>query len=245
MIKGLLFDYGGTIDTNGIHWAVVLKNSYQHFGVEIPDTLFSQAYTFGERSLALQSLVRPTDNFLDVLRLKVRQQFLFLEEQGFLTNPEAIEMIAAHCNEFAADTVSVTRITLEELAKTYPLVMVSNFYGNLHTVLQEFGILHLFQSVIESAVVGCRKPDPKIYQLGVDSLGFNAVECMVVGDTFGKDIVPAKAIGCPSIWLKCQGWEEDPEKIRESGILADYTITDFAEIPALLISENSTSQNTP
>ncbi|SDL71683.1 HAD family hydrolase [Pedobacter antarcticus] len=234
MIKGLLFDYGGTIDTNGIHWAVVLKNAYQHFGIEVPETLFSQAYTFGERSLALKAMVKPEHNFLDVLRLKVGQQFQFLNEQGFITNPEAIEMIAAHCNEFAADTISVTKRTLEELAEKYPLVMVSNFYGNLHTVLRDFDILHLFKEVIESAVVGCRKPDPKIYQLGVDALGFAPEECMVVGDTFGKDIVPAKAVGCPVIWLKCQGWEEDPEKILETGILADFTITDFAEIPAII-----------
>lgn len=234
MIKGLLFDYGGTIDTNGIHWAVVLKNSYQHYGLEVPEELFSQAYTFGERSLALQALVVPEHNFLDVLRLKVRQQFQFLNEQGFETNSEAIEMIAAHCNEFAADTISVTRQTLEELSKDFPMVMVSNFYGNLRTVMKDFNLLHLFDEVIESAVVGCRKPDPQIYQMGVDSLGFAPAECMVIGDTFGKDIVPGKAVGCQTIWLKCQGWEEDPQKITATGIVSDYTITDFAAIPAIV-----------
>ena len=31
-IKGLIFDYGGTLDTNGIHWSEVLWEMYLHRG---------------------------------------------------------------------------------------------------------------------------------------------------------------------------------------------------------------------
>ena len=56
----------------------------------------------------------------------------------------------------------------------YRLVLVSNFYGNIQTILKDFGLLDFFDDIIESSVVGVRKPDPAIYRLGVDAMGFAA-----------------------------------------------------------------------
>ena len=63
---------------------------------------------------------------------------------------------------------------LKELSEKYPLVLVSNFYGNVETVLKDFGIDTYFKEIIESAVVGVSKPDPKIFSLGVEALGLPA-----------------------------------------------------------------------
>ena len=43
-IKGIIFDYGGTIDTNGIHWAEVLWSLYREHGVPVDRDAFRQAY---------------------------------------------------------------------------------------------------------------------------------------------------------------------------------------------------------
>jgi len=231
MIKGLLFDYGGTIDTNGLHWAVVLKDSYQKFNIQVPDDLFAKAYAFGERSLAINPIIKPSHIFYDVLRLKVEQQFVFMREHGFNTDEANIELIAGYCNQFAKETVERAKPVLRGLSAEYPMVMVSNFYGNLNAVLENFGIRELFLDVVESAVVGVRKPNPEIYQLGVDSLGLKAEECLVIGDSFSKDINPAKEIGCRTIWLKGQGWEDG--RVNNSGsttVRSDIEIQDFTEI---------------
>lgn len=34
-IQGIIFDYGGTIDTNGRHWAEVLWEKYKTFDVPV------------------------------------------------------------------------------------------------------------------------------------------------------------------------------------------------------------------
>ena len=34
-IDGIIFDYGGTLDTNGRHWANVLWEGYQHALIDI------------------------------------------------------------------------------------------------------------------------------------------------------------------------------------------------------------------
>ena len=87
-----------------------------------------------------------------------------------------------------------------------PMVLVSNFYGNISVVLGEFGFDGLFQTVIESAVVGIRKPDPRIFLLGVEALGLKAEEVSVVGDSLEKDIIPAHKAGCRTVWLSGEGW---------------------------------------
>lgn len=65
-------------------------------------------------------------------------------------------------------------------------MLVSNFYGNIQTILKDFGLLDFFDEIIESSVVGVRKPDPAIYRLGVDAMGFVAKNVLVVGDSFSK-----------------------------------------------------------
>ena len=35
-IKGLIFDYGGTIDTHGEHWSDIIFQGYKEAGVTIP-----------------------------------------------------------------------------------------------------------------------------------------------------------------------------------------------------------------
>ena len=51
-IKGIIFDYGGTLDSRGVHWSEVLWNGYQQAGVPIDKETFRNAYVEGERALA-------------------------------------------------------------------------------------------------------------------------------------------------------------------------------------------------
>ena len=90
------------------------------------------------------------------------------------------------------------------------MVLVSNFYGNIATVLREFGLDGIFQTIVESAVVGVRKPDPQIFTLGVEALGLRPEEVVVVGDSVDKDIIPAHNAGCQTVWFKGEGWTDDP-----------------------------------
>ena len=106
------------------------------------------------------------------------------------------------------------------------MVLVSNFYGNVDTVLGEFQLDHLFNDVVGSAMVGIRKPDPRIYKMGVDCLNLSPSEVVVVGDSFYKDIEPAKKIGCQAVWFKGESWTD--EKYDET--FPDRVITDLAQL---------------
>ena len=114
----------------------------------------------------------------------------------------------------AKGVVNNARKVLQKVEKKYKMVLVSNFYGNIRTILEDFGLLCHFEEVIESSVVGVRKPDPAIFALGVEALDFSPEQVAVVGDSYTKDILPAHSIGCHTVWLKGIGWE--PEEHDET-----------------------------
>lgn len=212
-IKGIIFDYGGTLDTGGDHWSHVIREGWNKAGVAANDALFREAYVYAERELERVEHILPSHNFGDVLDIKMQIELQYLAETGNFA-PALIEEkakeIAAYCYEVAKENVAKSKDVLETLAQKYPLVLVSNFYGNIETVLEDFGILHCFKKVIESEKVGVRKPDPKIFELGVKALGMKPEDVLVVGDSIKNDIEPAKAIGCQTVLIEGRGWDDTP-----------------------------------
>lgn len=212
MIKGIIFDYGGTLDSRGVHWSEILWDGFCHAAVPIDKTSFRSAYVEGERALARERIILPQDNFYDLLVKKVTLEISFLPlEAEADTRAEWIEQIATYCDDAARTCINEARPILEELHKCFPLMLVSNFYGNIDEVLREYGIRNMFKGIIESSVVGIRKPNPTLFRLGVDALELPPQEVLVVGDSLRKDIEPAEQLGCQTLWLKGKGWTADED----------------------------------
>lgn len=215
-IKGIIFDYGGTLDTGGDHWSEVIWKAWQQAGIAVDKAEFREAYVFAERELARTLHILPHHNFHDLLDIKMQIELQHLCEMGLFA-PADVEAkakeTAAICYASARAAIEKARPVLEELSKRYPLVLVSNFYGNVESVLRDFDLDRYFKKVVESAVVGVRKPDPAIFRLGVEALGLKPEQVLVIGDSYRKDIVPAESIGCKVAWLKGKGWtaEEDAQ----------------------------------
>lgn len=276
-IKGIIFDYGGTLDTRGDHWSEVLWQGYEHFGIGVADDeevepgvsihkqAFRDAYVYGERALAVNPIVTPDFHFEDILREKLILELNFLagkelletgkddaEKQAKLGNfgkdseasseslflslsDSEIHQIAAdmarYINSKTLELLHENKQVLEHLKQAgYPMVLVSNFYGNINQVLKDAGIDGYFKDVIESAVVGVRKPNPAIFALGVCALDLPASQVLVVGDTYGKDIIPAHKLGCHTLWIKGLQWEE--KKVDES--IPDGIIKKLSEMEGFL-----------
>ena len=273
-IKGIIFDYGGTLDTRGDHWSEVLWQGYEHFGigvaadeevepgVSIHKQAFRDAYVYGERALAVNPIVTPDFHFEDILREKLILELNFLagkelletgkddaEKQAKLGNDSdasseslflslsdseihqiSVDM-AHYINAKTLDLLHENKQVLEHLKEAgYPMVLVSNFYGNINQVLKDAEIDGYFKDVIESAVVGVRKPNPAIFALGVCALDLPASQVLVVGDTYGKDIIPAHKLGCHTLWIKGLQWEE--KQVDES--IPDGIIRKLSEMEEFL-----------
>ena len=231
MIKGIIFDYGGTLDSRGVHWSEVLWQGYQQADVPIDKETFRTAYVEGERALARERIILPQDDFHTLLIKKVALEISFLPDQpDNATRDRWVEEIAAYCDNAARTCINEAMPMLETLHQRYPMMLVSNFYGNIDEVLRAYGIRHLFKGIIESAVVGIRKPNPTLFRLGVDALELNAQDVLVVGDSLRKDIEPAEQLGCQVLWLKGKGWTQEEDAQTHPHTITSVTqVTDWLE----------------
>lgn len=232
MIKAILFDYGGTLDTAARHWFHVLYEGYIHAGCSITADQFRPAYVYAERALARNHYIRPTDDFFALLQKKVTIEVEYLLHNKVLKlskgleHYKLIESVALYCEAYARRHVKAAAPLLSRYSQKFHVVMVSNFYGNLSHILQKYGIAHNFDQIIESAVVGVRKPDPSIYRLAIESVGVGAADCVVVGDSYTKDILPASQLGCETVWFKGEEWES----VTRDESLPTHVITSLSEL---------------
>lgn len=60
------------------------------------------------------------------------------------------------------------------------------------------GVMELFDVVVESSKAGCRKPDPRFYEIACDELGIEPTEAVFLDD-LGINLKPAKAMGMTTI----------------------------------------------
>lgn len=59
-------------------------------------------------------------------------------------------------------------------------------------------VMSLFRVVIESSKVGCRKPEPRFYEIACEQLGVRPDECIFLDD-LGINLKPAAAMGMRTI----------------------------------------------
>jgi FMN phosphatase YigB (HAD superfamily) len=225
-LKAILFDFGGTIDTNGVHWSEMFWAYYQRRNIRVGKPEFEKAFVRSDGML----LAEPDIAALD-FRTMILRQFRF--QFGILGVPDAARLADAAGAECYADVQAIaarSRTLLQAFSGTYRLGVVSNFYGNLEKVCREFSLGDLFAVMVDSVVEGVRKPDPAIFSLALGRLGVAGPETYVVGDSYERDIVPAKLLGCSTIWLKGQSWTTP-----KSTEAADYTITSLEALKSIVL----------
>lgn len=227
MIRGILTDFGGTVDTDGIHWFRMFREAYSSCGNDLPEDMLRMAYVHAERTLGRNHVIEPSFTFSRTLETKIALQTGFLLSEG--VHVTGADAICDFCMDKVRNNVAtVSSPVLESLSERYPIVLVTNFYGNMNRVLDELGIARFFKGVVESSVVGVRKPDSRIFGMGCDVLGLHPCDVLMVGDSPDKDIVPAASAGCRTCLLdRGLSFEGAPA----SDFRADCTIHTFADLP--------------
>jgi len=86
-------------------------------------------------------------------------------------------------------------------AKRLRLGIVSNWDTRLPDVLKRLRLGLFFDSVIYSSAVGAEKPDRRIFETALRSLGVSAGEALHVGDGRLEDVEGAQAVGMRALHL--------------------------------------------
>ena len=118
------------------------------------------------------------------------------------------------------------RETLEALARSgYRLGVVSNAEGRVARDLDGAGYASLFETVVDSHLVGVQKPDPAIFRIALDRMGASADRTVFVGDVPAVDVAGARAAGLAPILLDRHDLYRDVDVPR---------LRSIRELPALL-----------
>ncbi len=67
------------------------------------------------------------------------------------------------------------------------IAIVSNSEGMLDQLFEKLGILQCFDTVVDSAKVGCEKPDARIFQVACERTGTTPAHALHLGDTMATD----------------------------------------------------------
>ncbi len=114
------------------------------------------------------------------------------------------ELLSVYTNCFCAFSKAAVGVpsALKALRGRYRLGVISNGPSPFQERnLRGLRLPVTFDSIIVSAAVGLRKPDPKIFRLGCEELGVEPAEAVYVGDNPSVDIVGASSAGLQTIFI--------------------------------------------
>ena len=85
------------------------------------------------------------------------------------------------------------------------MAVVSNANGTVAVLLQRLELAPYFQAVVDSAVEGVEKPDPRIFEIALHRLGADRRTAVHVGDMYEIDVVGARRAGVRPVLLDAEG----------------------------------------
>ena len=204
-INGIFFDLYGTLLVYGnmdAAWSDWLNTLYEQLKL--------RGFT-----RSIDSLAKSCDQFFGKSEPTPRQHNLTVFEQRILNlcfdlelniTAEDIKVIANKIANAWQKHISLdpeAHRVLNTLQHSKKLALVSNFDHppHVHSVLSTLGLTPYFGSVVISAEVGVKKPDPRIFDAALEQTGLKPEEVIYVGDT-EDDTKAARAAGMVPILIQ-------------------------------------------
>jgi len=219
----VLFDFGGTLDGPGDPWLERFARCYQACDANVSRAALCAAFGHSTRRSYADPDMR-TRRLHDTVACHVAWQMEFLARDDRACT-EAI--VAAFVAQTRA-SLAASRALLERWRERARLGVISNFYGNVQLLLDEAGIAPVLTTIVDSAVVGVAKPDPRIFELALMGERVPADRALYVGDSLEKDVAGAHAAGIATAWLP------GTEGIGTHAGEADFVLQRLEDVEALL-----------
>lgn len=225
MIRAILFDMGGTIDGDGQHWLDRFLALYKTLGVELPRDSIRDAFDEAERRSALDETIA-SSNLAQMIELHVEWQLARLGLQDPDLAKHLVEGFITPVRKAAAGNAQLLATLVE---RGFELGVVSNGCGNVEKLCADLGYATHLSVIVDSRRAGLFKPDPAIFLHAAEKLGGAPGTMMMVGDSFERDVLPAKKAGMKTAWL-----EGTPPRECPDPSLVDLHLRRLADLPAAL-----------
>jgi putative hydrolase of the HAD superfamily len=211
-IETLLFDFGGTLDADGVAWKERFYTLYRAEGLNMTADAFAPAFYAADGPL-VGSLPSAADLSGTVhalaanLEAELARRSAATDETGTVaeqTDGHRSQRVASRFLSEASAAFTRNRPVLDRLRERYRLGIVSNFYGNLEAVCHSAGLASLFAVMVDSYCVGAEKPDPAIFRAALEALRAVPETTVFVGDSLRRDREGARRSGMGFIWIAPQ-----------------------------------------
>jgi len=253
MIKGVLFDFGGTLVQPKISWSQIrergIEANYKFLQKQGLKKTFRE---FAETNAAIFKRYQQMEATED---RDIPDQLKYQEmiDQLFPSKPKTQRSrLASEANEVfwevAARAQTPSRNVYPCLrslrARGFRMGVISNHHNHraLESMLKRFKMSKYFEVAIASESVGVRKPNPEIFRICLRKLHLARSQTVFVGDSLLYDVAGAKAAGMTSILYV----ESDPKELKnprdkegvmtdpEAEINPDFIIGDLAGLPRII-----------
>lgn len=122
---------------------------------------------------------------------------------------------------------------LAALAACYRLGVIANQSFGAEERLKNWGLRDYFEIVCSSAELGVSKPNPRIFEIALETARAMPGDCFMIGDRLDNDVAPAKRLGMGTVWVR-QGfglYQAAPSPEYEP----DYTVESLADAAGLFL----------
>jgi putative hydrolase of the HAD superfamily len=201
-IKTLLFDFGGTLDADGVAWKERFHSYYRAEGLGLDAEAFAPAFYAADDPL-VGGLPSTTDLSGTVYALAANLESELVRRRNHGSEDRGRRVALSFLAEAAA-TFERNRPMLKTLSEHYRLGIVANFYGNLEAVCESAGLCPFFKVMVDSHCVGAEKPDAAIFRAALEGLRATPEETVVIGDSLRRDREGARRLGMRFIWVAPQ-----------------------------------------
>jgi HAD superfamily hydrolase (TIGR01509 family) len=224
-IETLLFDFGGTLDADGVAWKERFHSLYQAEGLDMSAEAFAPAFYAADDPLA--GALPATAGLTETVNALAAGLEAELERRaGAARAWNDSDRGRRVASRFLADMAAIfarNRPVLETLAERYRLGVVSNFYGNLEAACWSSGLAPLFGVMTDSRRVGVEKPDPAIFRAALEQLHAAPETTLFIGDSLVRDCEGARRAGMRFIWIAPEDVQARARTNAAPAILAAVT----------------------
>lgn len=225
-IETLLFDFGGTLDSDGVAWKERFHALYRAEGLDLSAEAFAPAFYAADD--ALVGVVAPWAGLEETVQALAVGLEAELARRGDRAGQEEIngargQRVASRFLSEMSLAFARNRPVLEALGARYRLGVVSNFYGNLEAACESSGLASLFGVMADSQRVGAEKPEPAIFHAALAALRAKPETAVMVGDSLSRDGEGARRSGMGFIWIAPEDVQAAERHAPDRPVLAAVT----------------------
>ena len=166
---------------------------------DVGSTLVDETEAYNHRAREMIENTDITFSVFDDKRIE-------LAKQGLDGNSEAIKYFGLKKTPWHSEDEMPFEDAFDTLAKLkergYKLGIIANQSAGTAQRLENWGLLKYFDIVVASAELGIAKPDRLIFKKAIDLAGCQLQNTVMVGDRLDNDIIPAKAFGMRTVWIR-------------------------------------------